>query len=334
MVPSNYTAGNVAELIADIDSANASGDSDTITLAPGARFSLTSQNNVATGANGLPVIATGETLTIIGNGDVIERTGSRFRLLEVAAGADLTLLNLTMQGGSADLNYGGSSQGGAIYNAGTLTLNNVIVQNNSAWSSGTYGGDAAGGGIYSNGVLSMSNCTVANNSALGGQGRSGQQGYYGGSFGGPGGNAFGGGVCVEAGTVSMDNCTITGNTAQGGDGGNGYSTGGGNQTGGGGNAGSSIGGNGGNANGGGLYMAAGSVASLRTSYVTSNAAKGGAGGLAAQHGTNGKKGQGIGGGISIDVGALVGLDVFTISHVKSNHANVDMNIHGEYGVII
>ena len=103
----SYTAVSVSDLITDINAANTAGGANTITLtAPTtAPYVLTAVNNTttATGANGLPVIAANDNLTIVGNGDTIERsiaTGTPdFRLLDVAAGASLTLQNLTLQGG-------------------------------------------------------------------------------------------------------------------------------------------------------------------------------------------------------------------------------------------
>ena len=59
-------------------------------------------NNTTNGATGLPVIAANDNLTIVGNGDTIERstaTAAYFRLLDVASGGSLTLQNLTLQGG-------------------------------------------------------------------------------------------------------------------------------------------------------------------------------------------------------------------------------------------
>src|SRR5262249_17897016 len=101
-LPSAYTAGSVADLIADINAANQAGGANTITLAPGTTFTLAAVNNTTDGATGLPVIAANDNLTILGNSDVIQRntaTGSpAFRLFDVAAGASLTLQNLTVQG--------------------------------------------------------------------------------------------------------------------------------------------------------------------------------------------------------------------------------------------
>src|SRR5262245_44372549 len=105
-VPAGFTAATVAELIGAITAATQSAEADTITLAPGKTFTLTAVNNTGYGATGLPVIAAeGGGLTIIGNGDVIERSTAkgipRFSLLRVASGASLTLQDLTLQGGHA-----------------------------------------------------------------------------------------------------------------------------------------------------------------------------------------------------------------------------------------
>src|SRR5262245_41253914 len=71
-VPSNFMAGTVSELIADINAANVAGGSNQITLIAGSAFKLNTVYDVA----GLPVIAANNNLTIIGNGDTIERETS------------------------------------------------------------------------------------------------------------------------------------------------------------------------------------------------------------------------------------------------------------------
>jgi hypothetical protein len=43
----SFTASSVAELVGDINAANAAGGANTITLAAGAAFSLTAVDNVA-----------------------------------------------------------------------------------------------------------------------------------------------------------------------------------------------------------------------------------------------------------------------------------------------
>jgi hypothetical protein len=100
-VPSNFTASNVTELIADINAANALGGSNTITLVVGTTFTLTAVDNTSDGATGLPVIAANDNLTLVGNGDVIQRSTARgtpaFRLLDVAAGASLSQRRVSRQ---------------------------------------------------------------------------------------------------------------------------------------------------------------------------------------------------------------------------------------------
>lgn len=157
-VPASFTAATVAELIGAIDSANLSAEADTITLAPDKTFTLKEVNT----GNGLPVIAaSGDALTVIGNGDTIERSTGRktpaFRLFEAQAGASLTLQNLTLQGGSDPI-------GGAVLNLGTLTMIGVTVQKNTAH---------VGGGIYSNGSLFLQDCVIQDNQAVGADGEDG-----------------------------------------------------------------------------------------------------------------------------------------------------------------
>ena len=193
-------AASVSDLIADINAANLAGGANTITLKKN-NYVLTAVNNSTDGATGLPVIAASDNLTIVGKGAAIEPCMKKgtpaFRLFDVAAGASLTLQNLTLQGGLA-------VQGGAIYNQGALTLNGAIVQNNIAQS---------GGGIYSSGGLTLEGgTTIRNNKALG----------YNTVFDYAGGSALGGGLCVSGGTAALTNVTLSSNTAQGGNGGYGY----------------------------------------------------------------------------------------------------------------
>jgi hypothetical protein len=211
-------------LIAGITAANQSSEADTITLAPGKTFTLKQVNNTSSngyGSNGLPSItAAGGSLTIVGNGDIIERSTGRqtpaFRVFEVQAGAALSLQNLTLQGGSAGV-------GGAVYSLGTLTMTGVTVQKNTA---------NVGGGIYSNGSLLVQDCVIQNNQAVGADGNDGFKvntdpwgghGNGGGEYFPPtaGGWGVGGGVYVAGGTAQLLGTTVTHNSAKGGQGGQG-----------------------------------------------------------------------------------------------------------------
>ncbi len=65
-VLSAFSAAAVSDLIADINAANKAGGSNTILLAANTTFDLTAVNNTTNGANGLPVIAAKDTLSISG----------------------------------------------------------------------------------------------------------------------------------------------------------------------------------------------------------------------------------------------------------------------------
>ncbi len=305
---SSYIASNPSQLIADINQANANGGQNTITL--GATIQLSSVNNYTNGletisGNGLPVIAVGDQLTILGAGYTIERSTASgtpaFRLFDVASGASLNLQNLTLQGGLAQgiMTTDTAAEGGAVYSAGELTLKNVTVTGNQAegvngsQAFSSYGGpesspiNAAGGGLYvAAGSVTLTNDTFSGNYAQGGRGLGGVSGGAYGANGGPGGSATGGAVYVAAGSVTLTNDTLSGNHAQGGTGGPGGTSKGlaGN------------GGNGGSAAGGGVYAAAGSV-TLTNDTLSGNYAQGGSGGqggnanLSVGNGGNGGNGS-------------------------------------------
>jgi hypothetical protein len=266
---SSYTAATASALIADINAANQAGGSNTIALtAPTtAPYVFTAVDNTTDGASGLPVIAKRDTLTIIGNGDTIERSTASgtpdFRLFDVASGAALTLENLTLQNGLA-FGSGSAAEGGAIFNHGTLILSGVTVQSNTAQGSNGAnaagdGADASGGGVWSGSALTLENATlVQNNQAIGGGGVGGK------SFAktGVGGNAFGGGVFVAGGSANITGDTVDDNVTTGGPGGSFFRLDG------------YIFATAGNGSGGGVYIAAGTV-TLSSDTVDGNQAEGG-----------------------------------------------------------
>ncbi len=114
----------------------------------------------------------GQTLTISGNNAV--------RVMQVVAGASLTLNNLTIANGAT----GG---GGGISNSGTFTITNSTFSGNSAPS-------GFGGAInnVSGGTLTITNSTFSGNSATSG---------------------FGGGVYNNGGPLTITNSTFSGNSA-------------------------------------------------------------------------------------------------------------------------
>jgi PKD domain/RTX calcium-binding nonapeptide repeat (4 copies) len=322
----NYVAPTVADLITDIGLANSAGGTNTIS--PGqfsVDYDLSAVNNTTDGANGLPVIAAGDNLTIEGpNGTTIERNTSgtnpaKFRLFDVAAGATLNLQNLTLETGWA-AGTGVAAQGGAIYSSGTLTLNHVFVYDNlavgGAGGTGGTGGDAFGGGLYvAAGTANLAYADFDFNFATGGTaGTGGSSSGDAEENGGTGGTGMGGGVYVAAGTANLTYSIFTDNFAQGSNGGNG------------GNSGNSTadGGTGGNGMGGGVNVAAGVVALANDTFY-GNSAGGGSGGNGGSgytsagfdYSNGGNGGSDDGGGLYVSGGAVT----LTNDTVSGNTAN-------------
>jgi hypothetical protein len=178
------TAGDVTCLITAINTANANGEANTITLEAGT-YTLTAVDNTTDGPNGLPSVTS--TLTIQGAGadtTVIERDRSApmFRLLHVAATGGLTLEGLTVRGG----NVGSVLSGGGLLNRGTLALAHTTVSNNIA--------DAGGGLASEGGLVTIARSTIRGNASF----------------------HPGGGIFVVGGALTILRSTLAGNTADGG----------------------------------------------------------------------------------------------------------------------
>jgi hypothetical protein len=337
---------STAGLIAAIKAANSSGSPTKITLAPGATFDFKTANNSTNGGNALPVV-TGN-ITVVGNDDIIERTGSNaFRLFDVRSGGSLTLENMTLTGGLAQ-GIGTAAEGGAIYSSGALNLAGVTVGTNMAvgldgsngtskdWRSGGAGANAAGGGIYvAGGTLVLSNDTIISNSVRGGKGGNGygysRGGHFLGNNGGNGGSASGGGVFVAQGSLSLSGDTVMLNNVHGGTGGKAasgaYSGAGG------------AGGSGGTASGGGLYVVGGGFR-LNGDSFSWNFAQGGNGGNggngsypgASNHaiaGAGGLGGTASGGGLYATQGGLtLSDDGFSLNNAQGGAGGNG----GSYGI--
>jgi hypothetical protein len=309
----SFTAASVAELISDMNAANAAGGSNTITLAAGTTFQLNAVDNTTDGPNGLPVIAAGDDLTIVGNGDTIERSARKgtpaFRLVDVAFGASLSLNNLTLSHGLVGVS--GGAEGGGIYCQGNLSLNGVTVQN--CIAQGEFGAYAFGGGIrFGTGVLNIANSVIQNNQALGGGG------YVELFFSHAGGSAYGGGLYVSTGTVTITDTLISSNLARGGDGAidkksSGYS---------------GLPARGGDGFGGGIAAGAPTV-TLRATTITRNSAAGGTSPRGVVTPT------GKGGGLWISSSSVVGIDAFTLANTRGNTASTsDNDIFGSFTSIL
>ena len=176
-----FTANDAASLTAAINDANTNGEPDTITLT--SNITLTAVDNTDDGPSGLPSITS--EITIAGGGFTVARDGGapNFRLLRVASGGDLTLLNVTLSNGNV------TGSGGGILNEGALTVTNSTISGNSVTNDG--------GGIANFGALTVINSTLSANSA--------------------GDNA--GGIINRGGTATVTNSTLSANSANGSGGG-------------------------------------------------------------------------------------------------------------------
>jgi hypothetical protein len=111
-----------------------------------------------------------------------------FHIFHVAPDVFAAISGLAIRNGSTP----SLTNGGAIYNGGTLTITRCTISDNLAT-----GGTLGGGAIYNNGGsqvrLTISNSTISGNSTLGGQG--------------------GGGIMSGGGTVIITKSTISGNSS-------------------------------------------------------------------------------------------------------------------------
>jgi hypothetical protein len=213
--------------------ASANGQEDVVWLAPSCVYALPGIL-IAYADNGFP-------LTIEGGGATISGKNERTAFL-VNPGATLYLNDLTVMDGRAGPTASGD--GGAIYNAGALTLARSTVSDSEAFTgggiysaenasltliastvSGNVAGDDGGGIRNDKGRLTLIGSTVSGNSALG------QDGLGGGIFNARGvqaratltnstisGNSarFGAGIFNDEGLLALSHCTISDNTMLGG----------------------------------------------------------------------------------------------------------------------
>ena len=153
------------------------------------------------------------------------------RVMQIMAGAKVSLSNLTIQNGSVDadtndnVSSGGGGGGGGIYNSGNLRLENCIIQNNKVTAVTATG--AGGGGLQTTGVAGTGpntvktvivRSTISNNSApLGG----GVRNFFGNTIidltdvtNNTADTYSGGGIQNSSGSMTITRSTISYNTAQ------------------------------------------------------------------------------------------------------------------------
>jgi uncharacterized delta-60 repeat protein len=145
-----------------------------IQFAPGLYGQITLSSTLSLSETDGPEVITcpnANLLTVSGNHAVV--------VFQVNSGVSAEISNLTVSSGMT------TSNGGGIYNQGTLTVNNGTFTNNTANN---------GGGIYNQGTLTVNNSTFTNNSANQGTG------------------PYGGGI-YNNGTLTASTCTFAGNFA-------------------------------------------------------------------------------------------------------------------------
>ena len=196
------------EAIINVNNNNQSGSTDCVGGSGADTIDFTVIGTITLGST-LPNITDPDGLTIDG-GDAITVSGNNaVQVLIVNAGAELTLIKLTVANGRVGSDSDFDGFGGGISNEGTLTVVNSTFEGNHAGCGGggivnnfalivtnsTFSGNTticSGGGIVNNGVLIVTNSTFSGNNTV----------------------AAGGGI-DNAGTAMVTNSTFEGNSASG-----------------------------------------------------------------------------------------------------------------------
>jgi hypothetical protein len=160
---------------------------------------------------GFPLITS--SLTILGNGSTIQRTGStKFGIFQVFVGGNLTLQDLTISGGDTTQDHD-SSGAAVVMLGGTVLLKHVTLTGNQAFEGGAIANNVPGttvklmnsvvtnntslnngGGIFNSGTLIIQDSEISNNTS--------RNTVFG-----------GGGIYNENGQVTLDHSQLVGNLA-------------------------------------------------------------------------------------------------------------------------
>lgn len=201
-------AVDAAEFDVSVDGSVAGNGADVIEFAPslflgGSQISLLP--SMVLNAQNLSAMAVSTDITVLGPAGEYGLTlamNDIGRHFDVLATGKLTLERLTLTGGNT---LGGNNsvigRGGAIFNAGELTIRGSLFHANSVV--GGNDGGAYGGAIFNEGTLNIVNSTFATNTATGGAQVMGT---------GPG-EGLGGAIFNRNGTVEITNSTFSGNVA-------------------------------------------------------------------------------------------------------------------------
>ncbi|MBI5033206.1 MAG: hypothetical protein HZB51_22025 [Chloroflexi bacterium] len=162
--------GDVAALVAALNTANSTSEATVIELAAGCAYTLTVPNNTGyKGNNGLPQIGTD--VTINGHGSTIQCSTApetrQFRIFQVNDWGKLSLNDVTLLNGyNDDMSYG-IEKGGAIANFGQLVVMNSTFSNNHAGCGSAIFTDIPGVPLSTTARVTVTNSTFSNNPADG-----------------------------------------------------------------------------------------------------------------------------------------------------------------------
>lgn len=195
-------AVQAANTDAAVDGCAAGSGADTIVI-PAGTYVLT-RTGAGEDANQTGDLDLTASVTLTGMGAATIDGNLTDRVLHVLGGNLVTVNGLTLTRGAAPT----SAPGGAVLNAGTLTMNDCTLSSNSAGrgSDGVNGTTGGGGGaIASTGALTLDDCRFTSNSAGRGGNSSSPSGF-------PGTGGAGGAVSSSASLV-VRRCTFTSNVA-------------------------------------------------------------------------------------------------------------------------
>jgi hypothetical protein len=187
-----------------IAAANSHAGADTVTFSSSV-FTTGSLHTITLLGGQISFTDTTGATTVTGPGtSVLEVDGNHNgRVFNTAAGITVNLSGMTIAKGLVQPS-GTVGLGGGIANAGTLTITNSTISDNTAiGSDDSAGHDGLGGGIYSSGKLTITGSTIHGNTAEGGNGVSTSA---------INGDAIGGGI-YTVGATTITTSTISNNTA-------------------------------------------------------------------------------------------------------------------------
>jgi CSLREA domain-containing protein len=189
-----------------IDMANTNGEADTINLAPGGTYALTSTLSLASGVE----------TTINGNGATLTRSmgAGTFRIIDVGQFAILSIDRVTITKGVV---FEGSGGGILVEARGRVTVTNTTISDNLARRlPGIAAGDGGGIAVLDGAAITIVNSTISGNSAEGSGGgifsSKSSVTVANSTFSGNSAKGFGGGLFVD-GTATIRNSTIAFNSA-------------------------------------------------------------------------------------------------------------------------